>query len=127
MKKILCLFLFRLASYSSYCIKTQIQRIFEKNKQNFIKHGARNLNYLSDIYDGEIYQNVLNSDIGKEIADNKAFTFLISTDGIKFCNKSKLSVWPFVLAINELPLAIRFCICLLEISILGTRPDTVKS
>jgi len=40
----------------------------------------------------------------------QAFSFTINTDGISVSNKSKLTIWPVFIVINELPLNIRFSI-----------------
>jgi hypothetical protein len=41
---------------------------------------------------------------------NQSFTFSIFTDGISMCEKSKISIWPFLLVCNELPPEDRLCI-----------------
>ena len=46
-----------------------------------------------------------------EVVKNQlAFSFLLNTDGISPMNKSKLTIWPVFLVINELPIESRYCI-----------------
>ena len=67
-------------------------------------------NFIRDVCDGQLYNDLLNSKDGKEILDHKAFTFIMNSDGIQLCQKSKKTIWPLFLAINELPIGERFCI-----------------
>lgn len=71
---------------------------------------------LTDITDGSIYKTLLQSEDGDLLKNHEAFTFLLNTDGISVCSKSKLTIWPFFLAINEIPKDERF---LIENMILG--------
>ena len=90
-------------------IEKQIKIIFEKNK--LIDFNNKNeSNDLIDIRDGELYKKLLESEDGHLFKNNKAFSFLINTDGISFCTKSKLASWPVYLVINELPLEMRYSI-----------------
>jgi len=88
----------------------QIQRIMRKLKLSDLKIKQSNNNNLLDIYDGEIYKNLLKSEDGDLCKEQEAFSFTINTDGCSFTNKSKLTLWPVYLVINELPLDIRFSI-----------------
>lgn len=65
---------------------------------------------ISDITDGAIYSDFLKSDNGPWLRNRKAFTFMINSDGISVSLKSKLTIWPVYLVINELPSEKRFCI-----------------
>ena len=76
----------------------------DKGYENVIK------DYYADLADGNYYQKLLKSDIGNDIINKKAFTFLLNTDGISLSKKSKSTIWPLILVINELPVEIRFCI-----------------
>ena len=96
-------------------VKNQILRIFTKHKINYNKNwidpeiafdGISEVDKLVDVTDGEIYRNVLKN----QKFNSNSFTFLLNIDGISLCNKSQLSIWPVILAINELPLNIRFCL-----------------
>ena len=69
-----------------------------------------NQNEIRDVCDGKIYQNILNSEHGELFKDNKAFSFCLNTDGISLCNKSKLTLWPVYLSINEVDIGKRFTI-----------------
>jgi hypothetical protein len=90
-------------------IEKQIKIIFKKNALTEFNHHNESKD-LIDLRDGELYKNILELEDGHLFKNNKAFTFLINTDGISFCTKSKLAIWPVFLVINELPLAIRYSI-----------------
>lgn len=93
-------------------IKKQIQRIW-KNMFKIIKSIDISISesHLVDVYDGYLYKKLLeNSEIGHLIKNKKAFTLLLNTDGISICKKSKLSIWPIYLCINEIPIQYRYCI-----------------
>jgi len=62
---------------------------------------------ITDFKDGTIYRNLMKS-IGKQLEEKRAFTFTINTDGISKSDKSKCTIWPVFLTINELPLDQRF-------------------
>ena len=62
---------------------------------------------ITDFKDGNIYRNLTKS-IGKELEEKRAFTFTVNTDGISKSDKSKCTIWPVFLSINELPLEQRF-------------------
>ncbi len=86
-------------------------RTYNEEKFFFKKKNKHNPNdFLRDVYDGNIYQNLLKSSIGNDIKSGEAFTFLLNTDGISLSQKSKSTIWPVILVINELPIEIRFCI-----------------
>jgi hypothetical protein len=89
-------------------IKNQFQRIIKKNQAFLFKNNDKSgsINKLKDITDGQIYQTLLND---RKLSKN-SFTFLLNTDGIALCEKSKLGIWPVIFVINELPVQIRFCI-----------------
>jgi hypothetical protein len=86
-------------------INEQIRRILSRHGPSQITSSD---NYC-DVYDGAIYQKFFR-DYKNEINQSKVFSLCINTDGISMCNKSKKSVWPIMLVINELPVAIRFCL-----------------
>ena len=65
---------------------------------------------LNDIYDGKIYQGLLNGEDGESFKKREAFSFTINTDGISLCKKSKLTIWPVYLVVNELSIDKRFSI-----------------
>lgn len=92
-------------------IASQIKRIlFKFNLMSFDSVVALTNNTLADIYDGELYQKFLNSGNRELVRNGKCFTFTLNTDGISLCQKSKKSIWPIILVINELPLQVRFCL-----------------
>ena len=55
-------------------------------------------------------KKLLKSKHGNEFKNQLAFSFLLNTDGISSMKKSKLTIWPVFLVINELPIESRFCI-----------------
>ncbi|KAK3932331.1 Triosephosphate isomerase [Frankliniella fusca] len=58
-----------------------------------------------DIYDGDVYQDAVRR--GKAgVKDH--ITFLWYTDGAALFTSSKMSVWPLILTVNELPYSMRF-------------------
>lgn len=92
----------------SLSIAKQINLIFKKKSISSLRnsHSPNNDN-ITDFKDGRIYQEFINRD---EIKDSKEniFSFLFNTDGISISKKSKLSIWPLILIINELPIGERF-------------------
>ncbi|KAL7299460.1 hypothetical protein TKK_0007701 [Trichogramma kaykai] len=64
---------------------------FDRNKQN-------EENY-EDLYDGSIYKSVPND----YTLNPNNLTFTWNTDGVPLFKSSKISIWPFLLMINELP------------------------
>lgn len=95
--------------YYKYDIDTQLKRIL-KNKSIFNENIFFDDDYVSDIYDGQIYRDILNSPDGDLIKSKKAFTLSINTDGISICEKSKLDIWIVYLVINEIKKEYRYCI-----------------
>jgi hypothetical protein len=89
-------------------IEKQIIEIFKNIK--IPKYEQDNSEDLTDIKEGTIYKNLLESEDGELFKNNEAFSFLLNTDGISVCSKSKLTIWPFFLAINEIPKEERFLI-----------------
>ena len=94
-------------------IEQQITKIFAEidfNKFKTPTNSNSNSNTLFDITDGNVYQKLLLSEDGEFFKRKEAFSFLINTDGISICKKSKVTIWPFFLTINELPIESRFCL-----------------
>lgn len=90
-------------------IEQQLKTILKKFEKSDLL-SENNANDLKDISDGQIYKNLLNSEDGQLFKDGRALSFLINTDGISFCKKSKLAIWPVYMVINELPLHLRYSI-----------------
>jgi hypothetical protein len=90
-------------------IENQLKEIF-KNASILKYKPSNNENELTDFIDGKIYRKLLESEDGELFKKNEAFSFIINTDGISVCSKSKLTIWPFYLAINEIPIEDRFLI-----------------
>ncbi|CAF0880840.1 unnamed protein product [Brachionus calyciflorus] len=84
-------------------IRDQLIRIFQKNPHLIrYKYSGINDDKIKDIYDGQIYQDIVQNEI------SKFYTFTLNTDGVQLCNKSKMSIWPIILVSNELPIGERF-------------------
>ena len=85
-------------------IEHQIKKIFSNVDLNKIRTPTSTpANNLTHISDGRLYKKMLNSEDGPYFKKKEAFSFLLNTDGISICKKSKLTIWPFYLTINELP------------------------
>lgn len=68
-----------------------------------------NASLLTDVYDGEIYKRFY-SENAQEIKTGNVLSYTLNTDGLALCEKSKLTLTPVILAINELPIEERFVI-----------------
>ena len=91
-------------------LKNQIERI-AANTNLFDKtfNEPSGDHSISDVKDGQMYRKLLEA-IGDSLRSKSAFTFTINTDGISPCDKSKLTIWPVFLSINELSVRHRFAI-----------------
>ena len=87
-------------------IENQLKEIFLNI--TLTKNTCNELSDLHDFFDGNIYKALLTSEDGDLFKKNQAFTFILNTDGISLCTKSNLTLWPFYLAINEIPKEDRF-------------------
>jgi hypothetical protein len=91
-------------------LRNQIERILSKtNLFDKTFNEPSDDETISDVKDGQLYRKLL-EDIGDSLRSKSAFTFTINTDGISPFDKSKLTIWPVFLSINELPLGDRFAI-----------------
>lgn len=92
-------------------MEDQIKRIFKEPNHLFDTDlSVHESAYITDVYHGDIYKNILVSTDAKYILSQEGFTFLINTDGVSLSNKSDLSVWPVFLTINEFKIGSRFCL-----------------
>ena len=93
----------------SFFIKISIS---EQLKNLFGKHGfytwlqhrftrSTRSGHLSDVYDGELYQNL--SKPGEFLSFKEHISFQWNTDGVPLFHSSSFSMWPLYLKINELP------------------------
>jgi hypothetical protein len=89
-------------------IKTQINRIF-RNQLRLIDN-TLNEQYLTDACDGEIYQELLKTEDGREILNETGFTLLKNTDGVSLGVKTEKSLWPMMYVITQIALKQRFCL-----------------
>ena len=82
-----------------------------KNIINFDRQAATaECSTISDIVDGSIYREFLQSAQGKCVLRGNGFTLSLNTDGADPSDKSTISLWPVFLVINEIPLEKRYCI-----------------
>jgi hypothetical protein len=89
-------------------IDNQLKEIFKNARLlNYEQNSGEN---LEDFVDGEIYKKLIASEDGEFFRQKRAFSFIMNTDGISICTKSKLTIWPFYLAINEIIKEDRFLI-----------------
>lgn len=86
-------------------VEDQIKRIIQKANLNYSK---KNSIFLRDFKDGEIYSDFLETENGKLIQTGRCFTLFLNIDGISLCKKSKLSMWPVILVINEIDINTRY-------------------
>ena len=70
--------------YYTFDIEAQLKRIL-KNESIFSETTPSGDKFISDVYDGLFYRNILNSQDGDLIKSRKVFTFSINTDGISVC------------------------------------------
>lgn len=63
----------------------------------------------SDVYDGQIYKTFYQENL-VSIQKGETFSLILNTDGVSLCEKSRLSITPIILSINEMPLTERYCI-----------------
>ena len=62
--------------------------------------------FIKDVSDGSIYKNLLKSVDRPAFYKREAFSFMINTDGITPCKKSKITIW-IIFFINIILLADR--------------------
>jgi len=87
-------------------IKEQIRSFFSRpgffddlqHRFTRVKHDA---SAYEDIYDGEVYKNL--SSPGAFLSNPHNISLLWNTDGIPCFKSSKMSIWPLLFQINELP------------------------
>ncbi|CAC5355103.1 unnamed protein product [Mytilus coruscus] len=82
--------------------KLYFEADFRKNLVKIDNESSNSKCPIKDICDGEYYKMIT--------SDNNSsnhLTFLWKTDGVPLFKSSKTSIWPFFLAINELPFKIR--------------------
>ena len=89
-------------------IESQLKNILEKKHtssllQQRFSRDKKDSDCISDIYDGNIYKSFSGpgGPLSEEFPYNVSFTW--NTDGVPVFKSSKFSIWPFYLAINELP------------------------
>jgi hypothetical protein len=80
--------------------------LFKKKVLPVNTYKSNNDDLICDIKDGSFYRDFINSI--KKVNDSDIYSFMLNTDGISLCEKSKLSSWPVYLVINELPIEERF-------------------
>ena len=100
--------------FYKFDLENQIQNIISKNIIDFKRASNVDLTnkseYISDIHDSDYYREFLKSEEGSSIINGYGFTMSISTDGVNPSDKSKISLWPVYLVINEIPIGQRYCL-----------------
>jgi hypothetical protein len=91
-------------------IEEQLRNIMQKFCYSELGRSSQNENELTDFVDGKLYKKLLESEDGAAFKNKEAFSFLTNTDGISFCSKSNLQIWPLFLVVNELPVEKRFAV-----------------
>ena len=89
-------------------LENQLRNILQKDdtqtllKERFSRKMKKE-NCIGDIYDGSVYKSfsIPGGPLSTEFPLNVSFTW--NTDGVPIFKSSKFSIWPFYLAINELP------------------------
>lgn len=61
---------------------------------------------LADIYDSQLYQALAGHQ--GPLADEHNISLIMNTDGVEVFKSTKLSLWPALLMINELPFTERY-------------------
>lgn len=88
----------------------QIQTLLEtpqiQNNMSYRHQRPQNDHVISDIYDGEKYQNL--SKPGGILSDPNNLSFNFNSDGSPVFKSSRFSIWPIQLHLNELPPKMRF-------------------
>jgi hypothetical protein len=90
-------------------IAGQITNIMKKFKICDLIHRS-DPSILCDFCDGDFYKEILDGEDGTDIKAQKAFNMLGNSDGIKIGDGTKLSAWPIMINLLELPLESRFSI-----------------
>lgn len=94
--------------YYKLSIKNQIIRLFEKKilplETNELVNDQQT---IADVNNAKVYKEWPNN-VTKNNKFQLKYTFTLNSDGVSLCEKSKLSIWPVYLAINELPIGERF-------------------
>lgn len=89
---------------------SQINRILcGKNRKQHFKSIRPKTDVINDIYDGDLYKNFYEYN-SAYINEGTVHSYTFCSDGIALCSKSKLSLTPIILSVNEFPWYERFCI-----------------
>ena len=83
----------------------QLQTMFSRSGfpgdlQHRFRRKKKFANNIEDVYDGEVYQKLIKQGI---LQSENNFSFIFNTDGVPVFKSSKISIWPLLLVINELP------------------------
>jgi hypothetical protein len=82
-------------------IKTQLQVILNNNISVDLFSSSTN-NTIKDIKDGNFYQQL------KVMSSDRFLTLTMNIDGVEIRKGSKISIWPILMVLNELPLNDRY-------------------
>ena len=90
-------------------IENQIKEILES--VNLLKPEEHNSeNKLVDFMNGTLYKKLIQSEDGILFKKNEAISLNLNADGISTLNKSKITILPFYLTINEIRIEERFLV-----------------
>ena len=90
--------------YYHFNIEDQLRNILSKCKISDFDKQTNSAGELCDITDEEIYKKILASSDGYSFKLFRAFTTSLNTDGVAFSKSSKMTMWPALLPLNEMPL-----------------------
>ena len=96
----------RLGIYYFLPLKPQIKMLFDKKVLPVTRDLNKNDEFISDVFDSNIYQDFLNKENPNRT--NKKKSMSLNSDGISLCEKSNLAIWPVYLNINEIDKESRF-------------------
>lgn len=103
------LFILKILNFSLevvFDVLEQIKRILKIQKSDASRISPKT-DILTDVYDGDIYANFFQCE-SEGLKLGNVMSYTLNTDGIALCEKSRLSITPIILSLNELPLAERF-------------------
>ncbi|RMZ95014.1 hypothetical protein BpHYR1_017555, partial [Brachionus plicatilis] len=90
-------------------LEDQIRRLFKNKKLPVFVQSETSSSDIADVKDGSLYKDFKACFKSHEKNDyQKIYSFILNTDGISISDKSKISIWPLYLAINELPIGERY-------------------
>jgi len=89
-------------TFMNFSIRDQLEIILNNNNTVFDAISSATTNSISDIRDGNVYRKL------GTICHERFLTFTMNIDGVEVKKGSKVSIWPVLLVINELPFNQRY-------------------